>query len=169
MSKVNAFSEEMRAIPSYGVIIERLREVAGVDSDAGLSKWLGKGSTFIATCKNREGISLEAFLPRLNDAEVLYVLRGVRGGATDNAKLPELRLSDAVSVLGSAECFANDVEASSDEVWQWIQGSLQPTPRQLALLFNELAKTSARFIRAMRPESQHSLPASTISLAGGSR
>ena len=139
MKKVNVLDEESSLLPDYLVLIQRLKEVAEIDSDAGLSKWLGKPSTFIATCRNREGIKIETVLSKLNDAQILFVLRGRRDDVS-TTPIPALAIPAAQALLGlPLEAFAPQLEATAQQVKGWEAGKVVPSTRQLALLFNLVA------------------------------
>jgi transcriptional regulator with XRE-family HTH domain len=66
-----------------------------------------------------------------------------------NSPLPTLRFHDAFKVLGAPEDVALDVEASPTQVRNWISGKAQPSPHQLALLFNEVSRAAATLANAL--------------------
>ncbi|MEK7392393.1 MAG: hypothetical protein AAB214_07480 [Fibrobacterota bacterium] len=144
MSKVNAFDEESVSIPSFQIIIERLKEVSKTEADAALSKWLGKTGTFIATCKNREGISLDVIIPKLNNEQLLYVLRGVRPSMPEEIELPPVRLSRVWSALGvyDPDRLANRIELSPQRAKALMSGKAQPTTAEVCLLLDEVTNTA---------------------------
>ena len=158
MSKVNALDEENVSVPGHEEIIARLKIVSGEASDAGLSKWLGKTATFIATCKNRKGISLDVVIPKLSDDQLLYVLRG-KTLSEKSADLPALNLEAARITLGMPlEVISPQVDATPQQVGRWVAGKGSPTARQLALLFNLIAiagvaaRCSGHAVPAPNPE-----------------
>lgn len=63
--------------------------------------------------------------------------------------LPALRLRDAFKVLGEPDEVAADVGATPKQVRDWMSGKAQPSPEQLALLFNEVARAAAVLMNAM--------------------
>lgn len=56
--------------------------------------------------------------------------------------LPVLKSSAFAAMNRTPEDLAEDVEATTDQVRAWMAGSAHPSHRQLALLFNELAKAA---------------------------
>lgn len=165
MSKVNALDEESMPVPGYEEIIQRLKVVSGESSDAGLSKWLGKTGTFIATCKNRKGISLDVVIPRLSDDQLLYVLRG-KSPVEEPSSLPPLALEAAQRILGMPlDVISTQVESTPLQVGKWVAGKAAPSARQLALLFNLVAiagvasRCGGHAIPALSPDLRRAVPA----------
>ena len=158
------------AVPAYGVIIERLKTVSGIQSDAGLSRWLGKPDAFIGICRNREGISLDVFIPKLTDGEMVFVLRG-RDLPPRQLDVPKVRFSlMALQALDDLDTLARDVEVIPATLRGWTQGKGQPTHRQLALLFNEVSRAAGLLFRAIHGHAEAaSSPAPRLPLQGGTK
>lgn len=72
---------------------------------------------------------------------------GMMQGPVD--PLPPLRLRDAFKVLGAPDDVAADVDATPKQVRDWMSGKAQPSPQQLALLFNEVARAAATIANVM--------------------
>jgi hypothetical protein len=147
--------------PEYGVIIDRLKQVAKVQSDAGLSKWLGKPDSFIAVCRNRQGINIDVIVPKLNDLELLFVLRGRAPQISDEAPaVPGSKIAVAIDAIGRPlDDVATDLEVQPKTIRAWIQGKEKPTTAQFAKLFIELAKAAAGGCRRLQGDLHpHSRP-----------
>lgn len=140
------FSERLRAvIKGSGKTQKEIGEKAGV-SPATLNNYLRGAYSptfdFLQVVAQECGTSIAYLAGETDDGDC-------SAAQNSSALLPSLRLRDAFKVLGSPEEVARDVEATPKQVRDWISGKTQPSPHQLALLFNEMARAAATLMNAL--------------------
>jgi len=137
-------------------VLTRLEAIFGPRSDVQVSRWLGRADNYISSARKRCLIDVEAVLEKVDPKDWAFIL-GRAGRSVEKShapslgesQLPALRLRDAFKVLGEPDEVAADVGATPKQVRDWMSGKAQPSPEQLALLFNEVARTAAVLMNAM--------------------
>jgi len=137
-------------------ILARLEAIFGPRSDVQVSRWLGRADNYISSARKRRLIDVEAVLEKVDPQDWAYVLGRLdrpveksHNASTSDCQLPALRLRDAFKVLGEPDEVAADVGATPKQMRDWMNGKSQPSPDQLALLFNEVARAAATIANVM--------------------
>jgi len=140
------FSERLRAVIKASEKTQKeIGEKAGV-SPATLNNYLRGAYSptvdFLQVVAQECGTTIAFLAGEADDGDCSAV-------RSSSDTLPPLRLRDAFKVLGAPDDVAADVDATPKQVRDWMNGKTQPSPQQLSLLFNEVARAAAELMNAM--------------------